>query len=463
MSLLSAVATALDSFAAFCSELSLEDGAAFELWPFQRVMLVDYFDGAIETTLIIPKKNGKTTLLAALALYHMVVTDNAECIIVAASREQAELVLRQARMFIRQSPALQRLMEIQQRSVRSKVDEGRIRVLASDADTADGTIPTLAIVDELHRHRSAELHGVLRNGLGPRHGQIITISTAASTFDSPLGKLRAIFHDHPSFIRDGKHNYARSANSAFHEWCLSPEDDTDDLEVVKLANPGPWQTIEALRIRKDSEMASEAEWLRYACGIWTEAEEPWLDPSQWDGLASEGLAIPDGSEIWLAVKMRGQTAAVVTLTKTEEHLDAEAAIWNDEVTFAEVEGTVRDLCARFRVKSVLFEGRSFGRSAELLETEGYPMLEFPMTTPERLSMTSASLQRVIESRQLRHSGAQDFRSHVLAGTWKQDERGRRLVEDPHSRRPIDALHALASAVHVAGAPQKTGEVMVAWR
>ena len=44
----------------------LEDGSPFELYPEQRRMLQDYFSGAEETLILIPKKNGKTTLLAAL-------------------------------------------------------------------------------------------------------------------------------------------------------------------------------------------------------------------------------------------------------------------------------------------------------------------------------------------------------------------------------------------------------------
>jgi phage terminase large subunit-like protein len=57
------------------------------------------------------------------------------------------------------------------REIQSLSDEGVVKVLASDVDTADGVIPTLAIVDELHRHKSADLYGVFRDGLGPRSGR----------------------------------------------------------------------------------------------------------------------------------------------------------------------------------------------------------------------------------------------------------------------------------------------------
>src|SRR5262245_12476111 len=179
--------TRAEEFEAFAGELTIEDGRPFGLYPEQRAFLEDYFDGARQTVIILPKKNGKTTMIAALALYHLLTVPNAECIMLASSREQAEIILRQARMFVRGNSDLKRLLSVNQRTISSSLDEGRIRVLASDVDTADGALPTLAIVDELHRHKSLELYGVMRDGLGPRNGQMITISTAGSTFDSPLG------------------------------------------------------------------------------------------------------------------------------------------------------------------------------------------------------------------------------------------------------------------------------------
>lgn len=454
-------AARLDDFARFCSELRVEDGSAFRLWPFQRLLLEGYFAGVLELCIILPKKNGKSTLLAALALFHLLTVPNAECIIVAASRDQAGLILRQARMFIRGNADLSRVMGISQRQILSKLDEGRIVVLASDEDTADGYIPTLAIVDELHRHKTADLYGVLRDGLGPRDGQIITISTAAATRDSPLGKVRALAHELPTFVREGKRNHATAEGFEFWEWCLDPTDETENLEVVKEANPAPWNTIAKLRSRRRSPHMTESQWLRFGCGIWTESEDPWLEPSTFDALADPKLSIAKGSEVVLAVKVKGVSAAIVAV-RVAKTVDAWALVWDRPAELSDVEAKLRELCARWTVSKVLFDPYSFKRSAELLETEGLPMFEFANSL-ERMSQASGSLQRAVENRELRWTGDPAFRAHVLAGVWKESERGRRLNEDPQTHRPIEALIALASAVHVAGAPKKNREVMVAWR
>lgn len=441
------VKAALASFVTFCSELKIEDGSPFVLHDFQQRIVWDYFDGVTELVIIIPKKNGKTTLLAALALYHLLVTPNAECIVVAASREQAEIILRQARMFIRQSPSLQRVMRVLQRSILSELDEGRIRVLSSDEDTADGTIPTLAIVDELHRHKTAELYGVLRDGLTPRNGQIITISTAGAAFDSPLGRMRQRAHEMEGFTREGTHNYVRRGPLAFHEYCLQPEDDISNMAVVKTANPAPWQTEEALRERYESEEETPWQFLRFACGIWTEGEEPWIDPPTWDKLP-EGTPEP-GEGVWLGVDIGniGEPSAVVIASKRDGHLFIEARTLTDPDLEA-VEEEIRGIRRDYRVASCAFDPRMFPRSAEMLEKEGLLMLEFPQTA-ERMGKASATLWRLIERQELHHSADKVLRSHVLAGVVKQDQRGWRLAKDPRTRRPVAALVALAMAVQIA--------------
>ena len=450
----------LPDFVRFAGELKVENGTPFVLHPFERTILWDYFDGARETVVIIPKKNGKSTLIAALALYHLLVTPNAECIIVAASREQAEIVLRQARMFIRQSPDLQRFMYVTQRSILSRGDEGRIRILAADADTADGAIPTLAIVDELHRQKSLDLYGVLRDGLGPRGGRLITISTAGAAIASPLGEIRDRAHALPGFIRDGKYNHVRTASGAFafHEWCLDPDDDVDNLAVVKLANPAPWNDEAALRIRRESESMSMGQWLRFACGIWTEGDEPWIDPPAWDAAADPDLHIEDGEEVWLGVDIgvRGDSTAIAVVAKHQGKVAVKAHILHPPVALEAVEEKIRELCRAYRVQVIAYDPWSFRRSAEILAAEGLPIGDdetlgkFPQS-PERMSQASACVFRLIENGELVHDGDPALRAQVLAGVTKETERGWRLQKDPRSRRPIDALIALAMACYAATA------------
>jgi phage terminase large subunit-like protein len=463
----SAQGNGLADFAAFCSRLKLEDGSPFELEPFQSVMLEDYFAGVTETLILISKKNGKSTLLAALALHHLVTTDNAMCPVAAASREQAMWIFDQARGFVQRSRELQSQVRVLRgyREIRRRLPSepdnpkemfGLLKVLAADEDTADGVIPTLGLVDELHRHKKAELYAVFADGLGPRNGQMITISTAGSAIDSPLGRLRAKARELEGATSDPetKYTYARSGDGQFalHEWSLDAEDDVEDMEVVKLANPASWQTVEALRRRHDSPSTTPGQWRRFACGIWTEGDETWLRPEAWDRLRVAELSDDEMGRFWVGVDVgvKHDTTAVVTVSAGEDGavVVRQCRILKPgsggELPLKDVEAAIREVCEECDVEAVLFDPWTFRRSAEILADEGLPMVEFPQS-PERMSNASENLYRLIESGALVHDGDPALRAHVMGGATKATERGWRLVKDPRAPRPIDALIALAMA------------------
>jgi len=203
-------------FSNWCANtLTIEDGRPLRIETFQRKLLSDYFNGTTETLVLVPKKNGKTTLLGALALYHLLNVKDADCRIAAASRDQAGILFNQAAGFVERSIEIESQVATKRgyREIRSLRDSGFIRVMAADVDTADGVIPTLALVDELHRHKSAELYGIFRDGLAPRNGRMITISTAGASEDSPLGVMRTKALQLPAKV-DGCHRYVRSPDEA---------------------------------------------------------------------------------------------------------------------------------------------------------------------------------------------------------------------------------------------------------
>lgn len=144
----------LDQFCEFAERfLTDEDGHPLVIEDFQKEILTAYFAGVRETICLVGKKNGKSSLLGAVAIFHVLSTPEAECVIVAASRDQAEIMLRQVQGYVRRSGALRERLRVVQREARDERTGGRIRVLASDSDTLDGQIPTLARVDELARRR----------------------------------------------------------------------------------------------------------------------------------------------------------------------------------------------------------------------------------------------------------------------------------------------------------------------
>jgi phage terminase large subunit-like protein len=450
-------ASELEAFARFCANLTLEKGGALRLEDFQRRMLADYFSGALETVILLSKKNGKTTLLAALALYHLLTTEDAECVVAASSRDQATILYDQAAGFVRRSEGLQRRLLVKRgyREIRSRRpgDAGRARVLAADVDTADGVIPTLALVDELHRAKSAGLYGIFRDGLGPRSGQMLTISVAGDNEQGPLGLMRYSAHRLPLVEHEGRYTYARSNDGAFamHEWALRPDDDVDDMHVVKTVNPASWQTLEALRRRHDSPSMQPWQWARMACGIWVGAEEWWLEGESWRANETERTLEP-GDRITLGFDgARTGDATALVACRLADGLLEPLAVWEPpgdgrpwEVPGGAVDAAVGEAMERFRVVRAYFDPPLWQTEIDRWAREfGEVVMRYP-TNRRRFMDAVERFRTDADAGRLPHTGDETLTRHVLNAR-ASEARGGYWLAKPSAAEKIDAAVAAVLA------------------
>lgn len=428
-------------------------------------MLADYFAGATETLILLPKKNGKSTMLAALALYHLISTPDAECIIAAASRDQATILYDQASGFVRRSPGLQLRVTVKRgyREIQSIRDSGRIRVLAADADTADGVIPTLALVDELHRHKSAELYGVFRDGLGPRDGQMVTISTAGDDETGPLGLMRHDARDLPGCRTVDCHTYARSRNGAFvmHEWALASGDDRDDMTIVKRANPASWQTVEALRRRHDSPSMTSWAWARFGCGVWLAGESAAIAPHEWDVLEEPGIRIPERSPVYVGLDL-GWKIDCTGIVPLHWESETRRVVSDSLILEPPSDGSLLDerlivdrllwLNARFKLVAIVYDPNAGGQQmVQQLEREyGLPFTEHSQDNSP-IALADSRFMEAIRRRAIVHDGDRALRQHVLNAIEKPLGGEKFKFDRPRRgpRRPNDGLRALSIAHSVA--------------
>jgi phage terminase large subunit-like protein len=461
----------LPEFRRFCRALTLEDGGIMRLQDFQTDMLADHFAGALETLIIIPKKNGKSTLLAALALFHLVVTQDAECVVGAASRDQATILYDQAHGFVRRSPALALRVDVKRgyREIRSRKDSGRIRVLAADVDTADGVIPTLALVDELHRHKSAGLYGIFRDGLGPRSGQMVTISTAGEAEVTPLGTMRLAALALPDIERDGAHIRCASADGQYvmHEWALSRDDDRDDMKVVKRANPASWQTLAALKSRHDSPSMLDWQWARFACGVWVAAEEWWVTGEEWHALAS-AERLKDGDMITLGFDgSRTGDATALVACRLSDGLIQLLAVWEVpgggvawEVPTDQVDVALANAMEAYRVTRGYFDPPLWRSEIEAWAREfGDNAVRKFDTTKVRMVGAVERFRTDVNARTLHYAGNEVLTRHVLNAQVREARGGGYWLskERPGSPNRIDAAIAAVLAYEARADSLAAGE------
>jgi phage terminase large subunit-like protein len=445
----------LDSFARFCAALVLEDGQPMTLERFQREMLADYFDGAIESLILLPKKNGKSTLLAALSLFHLITTPDAECVVGAASRDQATILYDQAAGFVRRSQGLEERVQIKRgyREIRSAHDAGRVRVLAADVDTADGVIPTLALVDELHRHKSAGLYGIFRDGLGPRSGRMLTISTAGDSEGSPLGEMRASAQRLDDSERDERHLIARSADRGYvmHEWALDRDDDVDDLRVVKLANPASWQTLEALRRRHDSPSMLPSQWARFACGLWMAADSWWISGEQWRQASTSARILP-GDRITIGFDgSRSRDATALVACRLSDALVQVLAVWEApegqrdwRIHSSEVDAVVARTMEHYDVARGYFDPPLWQSEIEQWSQDFDQRVTGWSTNSARMIHAVERFRTDLVDGKLRHANDTTLNAHVMNARMREVRGGYWLTKDRDAAK-IDAAIAAVLA------------------
>lgn len=159
------------------------DKQPFWLLPWQKRIVKDLFgivkeDGKrqFRTAYVeIGKKNGKSELAAAIALY-LLYADNepsAEVYGAAADRQQAAIVYSVAEQMVRNCPALMKRSKIMSATKRlvNYSNAGFYQVLSAEVGTKHGLNVSGLVLDELHAQPNRKLYDVLTKGSGDAREQ----------------------------------------------------------------------------------------------------------------------------------------------------------------------------------------------------------------------------------------------------------------------------------------------------
>jgi phage terminase large subunit-like protein len=475
-------------FRRWASDLILDTGASWHPEPFQEAYAEDLFGGCPECWLVVPEGNGKTTLLAGLALYHCEHRPFAAVPVAAASREQAEILYRQAEGFVLRSEMMHSSVHsiIQAAKGKRKTDvprflclEGyrrinhhsgsRIQVFAADDRTGDGIIPTLGIIDEPHRLRDLSLYRTWSGKLAKRDGQIAAISTAGevgSDFELTRERIRETATESS---RNGSFLRVVSKRIVMHEWAVPDTADPENMEDVKAANPFSGITVDMLADKFASPTMTTHHWMRFVCNRPERDANGWLGPNGstiWDALRQPFAFVP-GAPTWIGadVGIKRDSTAVVAVQRDEQGVvHAQARFWvptaDESVDVTDVMQHLRDLAATYDVQAISYDPRFMDVPAKMLADEGLPMVEIPQSV-ERMTTVLGSLLELVKSGKIAHDGDDLLRTHVLNAVPRFNERGFTLQKSK-SRGRIDGAIALGLAVDRALRPEVRQEAFAAW-
>ena len=155
-----------------------------------------------EAFFYVARKNGKSTLLAALALYCLLADgeDGAEIYSIATKKDQAKLVFEEAVNMVRQSPALSAYIKKRKSDLYVKDTFSKFQPLGKNADTLDGLNAHLVILDEAHGVKGRDIYEVLKQSQSARSNPLfITITTAGTLRESIFDDL----YEYAKGVADG--------------------------------------------------------------------------------------------------------------------------------------------------------------------------------------------------------------------------------------------------------------------
>ena len=422
------------TFAELCERVGLD------LEPFQeqiaRVAL-----SSSESLFLLPRGAGKTTLMAALALYELLTAPEPAVYCAAASRDQA-LILFEAAKKMADRGELGFEMTLRE----MRVPGGHLRVLSADARKLQGLTPSLAVVDELHAHADESVYLALRTAAAKQPGsRLVTISTAGPSADTPLGRLRARALAQPDVTTCGALTVAKGPRLSMLEWSVPEDADISDMAVVKAANPQSWLDEGALQ--GQYEAVPEIAFRRYHANQWAGAEAGWLPPGAWQACVGEP-AFEDGERVWVGVDLGGEWSdSAVCWVNEAGHVGC--YIGSGEEAIMEVAGLVEELAERYSLVEVGFDPWRSGVLAQQLAERGVPVTHFPMTDTRTIP-ASARLHQAIVDGDLVLPDDRKLAEHAANALAKQSRRGWRIDKPGRSQSSgnIDGVVALMVAFDI---------------
>lgn len=187
----------------------------------------------------VSRKNGKTTLAAALGLFGMIGDGEpaASVIVAANSREQAHIDYDCAAAFARQLDPKRKNLKVLRNEIVFQKNNASLKVISADASTGDGLNPSMVILDELHEAVDSKLFDVLRSGMGFRE-QPLMLSITTAGFR--IGGFCNQYEDYCKEVLSGQ----KMDDTLFALlYTLDDGDDWTDESVYVKANPNLGITV----------------------------------------------------------------------------------------------------------------------------------------------------------------------------------------------------------------------------
>ncbi|QFG38460.1 terminase large subunit [Paracoccus pantotrophus] len=487
-------------------------GQPFDLQPWQQFVVGSVFGWKraaglrrFRTAYVeVARKNGKSALLAGIALYALVADGEAGAHVYAAAttRDQARIVFGEAERMVAASPALSARVTRTVNNLAVLPTASWFRPLSADASKMDGLNVHFAAVDEVHEHPGPEIIQKLNTATGARRQPLIVEITTAG-------------HDRHSVCRQ-HHEFSVKAlegtlpSETADPWfafiaTIDAGDDWTDPKVWGKANPSLGVTVKLDDLKRQIDEAREMPAQQNAIrrlrlNEWTEQVTRWLDMEVWaeGGLSATASGADIAGELsrleqllagrecyggldlarvndlsaFLLLFPPTRDAALGSLAEKwivlsrfwvpEEDIGRRARrdrvpydVWRDQgflvatpgnaTDFAFIEAEIVSLAGRFDLRELAYDRTFAGEIVQHLQDEGIPLVQFGQGFLSMAAPT-AELERLAVSRLLWHGGHPVLRWNASNVAVRHDPAGNIKPDKERSSERIDGIVALCNAL-----------------
>jgi phage terminase large subunit-like protein len=289
----------------------------------------------------VARKNGKSELLAGIALYLLVADDEdgAEIYGCAVDRDQARKVYDVAERMVQLSSVLSARLKIN-KAMKRIYDErsaSYYEVVAADAGGNLGHNPHGVVFDEVLTQKSGDLWNAMRTGMGARTQAMMVAATTAGDDPQSFGKAE---HDEMAKVAEDP---ARAPHVFVFMRNLAKDADPWDEANWHIPNPALGQFLSLQSLRDEAQEArndpgKENAFRQFRLNQWVSQSTRWMPMHLWDDCTGELWLNPD----WRRDELRGRTAYAGFDLAAKFDLTAWALVFPPEIP-----GGVADITWRF--------------------------------------------------------------------------------------------------------------------
>ena len=431
----------------------------------------------------VPRKNGKSTLIAAIGLLLLFADGEkgAEIYSAAADKEQAAIVFQVAKGMIDQNPHL----IASSLTVRHNVSVARTgsfyRVLSADAYTKHGLNAHGILFDELHAQPNRELFDVLTTSVGSRtQPAVFLITTAGVRPKAATGNVCWEMHEHALKVAAGN---VRDDTFLPVVYAADESDDWTDPAVWAKCNPGLGSSIRLDYLKDACERAKsipgyENTFKRLHLNLWTEQDTRWIQMEKWDecgedydedslagqpcyaaldlanrnDLAALALVFPVGNtyrvltRFWCPQKRIAERARRDRVPYDQWCRDRHiTATPGDAIDNEFIRAEVLALGAKFKIREVAFDPWAATETSIRLQDEGVKMVEYRQGFRSMSEPTKNLYSLILEGR-FTHNRNPVLRWMAGNAAVSQDAAGNLKPDKEKSSDKIDGVVAVIMAI-----------------